>query len=66
MSNGQCVEELLQAHCGALLSGMGTPQYQLAFVVKHQFGPHLAGLMACHHTQMAGKGKGQMKIFLVK
>lgn len=61
MSNGQCVEELLQAHCGALLSGMGRPQYQVAFVVKHQFCPHLARLVACHHTQMAGKGKVRWK-----
>lgn len=55
--NGQRAEELLQAHCGALLSGVGRPQRQVASVVKHQFGPHLAGLMARHHTQMAGKGK---------
>lgn len=61
MSNRQCVEELLQAHCGALLSGMGRPQYQVAFVVKHQFGPHLAGLMTRHHAQMAGKGKVRWK-----
>ena len=61
MSDGQCGEELLQAHCGALLSGMGRPQYQVAFVVKHQFGPHLAGLMACHYAQMAGKGKVRQK-----
>lgn len=54
VSNRQGVEELLQADCGALLPGMGWLLRQVAFVVKHQLGPHLAGLVACHHTQFTG------------
>lgn len=64
VSDGQRAEELLQAHCGALLSGVGGPQHQVAFVVKHQLGPHLAGPVAGHHTQMAGKGKVRWKCSL--
>lgn len=50
VSNRQGVEELLQADCGALLPGMRRLLHYVALVVKHQLGPHLAGLMACHHT----------------
>ena len=50
MSDRQGVEELLQADCGALLSGMRRLLNQVAFVVEHQLGPHLARLVAGHHT----------------
>ena len=59
VSNRQGVEELLQAHCGALLTGMGYLLHHVALVVKHQLGPHLVGLMARHHTQVTrGTGVG--------
>lgn len=61
MSNGQRVEELLQADCGALLPGMRGLLHQVAFVVKHQLGAHLAGLVARHHTEdteVGGRGWG--------
>lgn len=54
VSNRQGGEELLQADCGALLTGMRPPLHQVTFVVKHQFGAHLVGLVARHHTQVTG------------
>lgn len=57
VSNGQGVEELLKADCGALLPGIGWLLHEVAFMVKHQLGPHLAGLVACHHTQVTGVGR---------
>lgn len=59
VSDGQGVEELLQADCGALLPWMGRLLHQVAFLVKHQLGPHLAGLMARHHTQVAGTRRSE-------
>lgn len=53
VSHRQSVEQLLQAHCGALLSRVRQPLHHVAFVVKHQLGPHLAGLMTGHNTQIA-------------
>lgn len=52
VSDRQGVEKLLQADCGALLTGLGQLLHQVALMVKHQLGPHLARLMACHHTQV--------------
>lgn len=59
MPNRKGVEELLQADCGALLSWVGRLLHPVAFLVKNQFGPHLGGLMARHHTQIAGPGDGE-------
>lgn len=53
VSNRQGVEELLQADGAALLPRLWWPLHQVAFLVKHQLGPHLAGLMACQHTKIA-------------
>lgn len=52
MSDGQRVEELLQHYRGALLPGTGALLHKVTFVVKHQLGAYLAGLMACNHTQV--------------
>lgn len=52
VSNRQGVEKLLQADCGALLTGLGRLLHQVALVVEHQLGPHLARLMACHNAQV--------------
>lgn len=57
VSHRQSVEQLLQAHCGALLPRVRCLLHLVAFMVKHQLGPHLAGLMACHHTQIAEEGE---------
>lgn len=57
----QCVEELLQANSGALLPRMRCLLHEVTFVVKHQLGPHLAGLMTSHYTQIAGEAKKTKK-----
>lgn len=49
VSNRQGVEELLQTDCGALLPRMRRLLHKVAFLVKHQLGPHLARHVACHH-----------------
>ena len=64
VSDGQGEEELLHAHCAALLSRMRWLLHYVAFVVKHQLGAHLAGLMARNHTQItrAGKVKSERQV----
>lgn len=59
MSHRQSIEELLQANSRALLPRMRGPLHQVTFVVKHQLGAHLAGLMTCHHTEVAGEAESQ-------
>lgn len=58
MSNRQSVEELLQGDRGALLPRMRRLLHKLAFVVEHQLGANLAGLVAGDHTEVAARGRG--------
>lgn len=55
MSNRQSVKELLQADCGALLTGMGQPLCQTAVIIEHKPRAHLGSFVTRHHTYVTGK-----------